>query len=187
MSDRFLTIPNILTVLRIILVPVTLILICKDLMLWALLTFLVACGTDMIDGHIARKYNMISKIGIWLDPLADKLMALGVVVTFAFCKIIPFWVLFTLLGKELIMLIGGVIIMHNGFSTPSNKYGKIAAFIMNASVAACFIYQLPWWNDYYLYFLYFGLALSVSSMVQYAVKNAHLLFEKNTENSNVQK
>ncbi len=185
MNKSNFNIPNILSVIRLMLVPTTVLLIVNDQMIWALFTFLVACITDLIDGYIARKYDLITKLGIWLDPLADKLMSLAVVITFTVCSIIPMWVLIVLLSKELIMLIGGLFIIKNGFSTPSNKFGKVAAFIMNTAVASCFIYQIPWWNACYTYFLYFGLALSVLSMVQYAVKNGHLLFEKATADNNL--
>lgn len=182
MKNGNLNVPNILTVIRILLVPAAIILITENMMLWALFVFLAACITDLIDGYVARKYNIITKLGIWLDPLADKLMALGVVITFVFCGIIPAWVIITLLAKEVIMLGGGLIIIKNGFSTPSNKFGKVAAFIMNTSIAACFIYQIEWWNAYYLYFVYLGLALSVFSMLQYAVKNGRLMFKKSDNN-----
>lgn len=182
MKNGNLNVPNILCIIRILCVPLTIVLIAYDHMIWSLVSFLFACLTDMVDGHIARKYNIITKLGIWLDPLADKLMALGVIITFSICNIIPYWVLIVLLSKELIMIIGGWLIMRNGFSTPSNKFGKAAAFIMNTSIAACFLYKIEWWNPYYRYFVYFGLAFSVFSMIQYAIKNGHLLFEKKSDN-----
>ena len=182
MNTGNFNIPNILSVIRLMLIPVTVLFIVNDDMTWALVLFLIACITDLVDGYVARKYNLITKLGIWLDPLADKLMAIGVIVSFVICEIIPFWVIIVLLSKELIMILGGYFIIKNGFTTPSNKFGKIAAFIMNTSIASCFLYKISWWNPYYKYFVYFGLALSVLSMVQYAIKNGHLLFKKNPEN-----
>ncbi len=185
MSTKNFNVPNILSVFRLLLVPVAIVLIVKSaaersqiILTWALACFLLACITDLVDGYVARKFKLISRLGMWLDPLADKLMSLGVVCAFAFSGIMPIWVMIVLLSKELIMLIGGFFIIRNGHNIPSNKFGKIAAFIMNVAVAACFICYIPWWCDYYLYFVYFGLALSVLSMVQYAVKNGKKLFYK---------
>ena len=75
-------VPNILSMIRLCMIPATVILIVYDRLLWGLAVFITAELTDLLDGYIARKYNLITKLGSWLDPLADKLMALAVLITF---------------------------------------------------------------------------------------------------------
>lgn len=175
MEKSEFNLPNILTMIRIILVPVVLVLIFKDLMIPALIVFLVACFTDLADGYIARQYNLITKTGIWLDPLADKMMAVGVLIAFTVRGIVPVWVVAVIFAKELIMITGGAILLKKKKSAPSNKFGKIASFLLNASIASGFFYQ--YWAPYYLYAIYVALVFAVFALVQYGIRNAHMFFE----------
>lgn len=173
MSDNYLNVPNALTVLRILMIPVTAVLIFRDSMIWALAVFLLACGTDLLDGYLARKYHLTTKLGIWLDPLADKLMAITVLVCFTVRGILPLFVPVVIIVKELLLLAGGAVVLRRGAVTPSNKFGKIAALLLNTSIATGFFYQ--YWAPYYLWGVYVALAVSVFAFVQYAVVNGHLL------------
>ena len=176
MSDNYLNVPNALTVLRILMIPVTAVLIFRDSMIWALAVFLLACGTDLLDGYLARKYHLTTKLGIWLDPLADKLMAVSVIVTFTIRGILPPFVMIVVFAKEFLMLLGGVIILGRGHVTPANKFGKIAALLLNISIGSGFLYE--YLSPYYLYATYVALAAVIVAFVQYAAKNGHLIFEK---------
>ena len=80
-NNQFWTIPNVLTLVRLLLIPVVVLLAVRDQMIWGGVTFILVCMTDLLDGYIARKYHMVSKVGIWLDPVADKLMAISVIIT----------------------------------------------------------------------------------------------------------
>jgi len=175
-AKEICTVPNLLSLIRLALVPVTMTLIFKAKMIAALVVFALAEITDMVDGFIARKYNLISKVGIFLDPLADKLMSVGVVLSFTICRIMPLPVIIILMVKELLMLIGGIIIMKKGYSAPSNKLGKACAFIMNLAIATGFFCIYPAWAKIYPYVIYVGLAFSVLAMVQYLLKNYQLVF-----------
>ena len=70
-NNQFWTIPNVLTLVRLLLIPVVVLLAVRDQMIWGGVTFILVCMTDLLDGYIARKYHMVSKVGIWLDPVAD--------------------------------------------------------------------------------------------------------------------
>ena len=172
-------IPNILSVIRILLIPVTVMLILKGTMTPALIVFLIACFTDLADGHIARKYNFISRTGMWLDPLADKLMAVSVLVTFAVRDIIPLFVVITIFAKELLMIIGGMIVVSKKRNAPANKFGKFASFLLNTAIGTGFFYLK--WSPWYLYGVYVALAFAVFAFVQYAVKNWKLMFAPVTD------
>lgn len=176
MSQKNFNLPNILTFLRLAMVPVTVCLILSDQTIAAFAVFLAACLTDLLDGYIARKYNLTTKLGIWLDPLADKMMAVAVIVCFTIEGILPLAILIIVFAKEFLMLLGGFIILRKGHVTPSNKFGKIAALLLNISIASGFLHE--YWYPYYLYATYVAVAAVLVAFVQYAIVNGHLLFEK---------
>ena len=170
-----LTIPNILTILRLALVPVVIILIYYDMTITALIIYLFACATDLLDGFIARRFNMITEEGMLLDPLADKLMSVGAVIAFTVIRnadgthVVPIIILIIIIAKEALMIGGGVFLYYRNIVTPSNIFGKIAAFTFNTAVAFTFLYKIvsPW----HIYFLWFALALTVAALLQYAYFN----------------
>ena len=127
-----------LTLIRLLLIPVVVLLAVKGQMTLGGITFILVCMTDLLDGYIARKYGMITKVGIWLDPVADKLMAISVIITFTAMGVVPLWVTITLFVKDGLLLLGGALALKNGNSTPSDLFGKISAFLLNTSIAAGF-------------------------------------------------
>lgn len=143
-----MTIPNILTIIRIILVPLYLFVfytVEKNKILYAGIIYILAGLTDVLDGRIARKYNMISKLGAALDPLADKLMTFAILISFTSAKLIPLWVLLILGIKEILMIIGGffIYLFKEKRVLPSNKYGKIATVSFYAAILSI-VFKLPW-------------------------------------------
>lgn len=126
-----MNIPNILTTIRFILIPIFIVLFYSNLdnnVLFATYVFILAGITDVLDGYIARNYNMITKYGTVLDPLADKLMLITVLICFTTKDYIPIWII-TIVGiKELLMILGGLFLYYNMNKTvvPANKLGKIA-------------------------------------------------------------
>lgn len=142
-----MNIPNILTIIRICLVPLYLFVfytVEKNALLYAGLIYILAGVTDVLDGRIARKYNMISKLGAALDPLADKLMTFAVLISFTSANLIPSWVLLVLGIKEILMIIGGFIlyIFMEKRVLPSNKYGKIATVSFYAAILSI-VFKIP--------------------------------------------
>lgn len=174
-------IPNILSMIRLLLVPPTVALIVLNKMVPALILFLVACATDLLDGWIARHYNMKTVLGTWLDPLADKLMAICVLVSFTLveAQILPWYVTLAILLKEMLMLIGGIFVVYNGYATPSNRWGKLAALVLNVCIGAGFLYE--YFTPWYLYATYVALVLVWAAFIQYAIKNMPMVFHKNTQ------
>lgn len=134
-----MNIPNVLTILRIILVPVYLYLFYstgEERLVYAGTAFILAGITDILDGHIARKYDQITDLGVVLDPLADKLMTFAVLISFTTAKLIPCWILLIIGLKEIIMITGGLILyLFKGNQVlPSNKFGKMAILFFYASI-----------------------------------------------------
>ena len=173
-KENIITVPNILALIRLLLVPVVFVLIMKDEYILALVLFLIACLTDLADGYIARHYNLVTQLGTFLDPLADKCMAVMVIIGFTLKGVLPLWITIVIFVKELLMLIGGLLAAkHAKKVLPSNKFGKVAAFIFNASIATCFLHM--YLNPFYKWFIAIALVGSVASLVQYALKNKDLL------------
>lgn len=134
-----MTLPNIITIFRIFLIPVYLYVFfggAENSVLIAGLIFMLAGVSDVLDGYIARRYNLTSKLGAVLDPFADKLMSFTVLVTFTIIGLIPLWILIPMVLKELVMVIGAglLYLKHSNAVIPSNKYGKIATFSLYAAI-----------------------------------------------------
>lgn len=184
MNRISLTVPNIITMFRFALVPVTAILICYGMTISALVTYIIACTTDIIDGFIARRLNQITEEGILLDPLADKLMAVFAIVAFTVIKVVPPILLIVILAKEALMIGGAVFLYYRKIVTPSNIFGKGAAVLFNAAIALIFFYKLfedkdPW----HIYVLSFATFIMVVALLQYAYFNMYKNFKKEPSKS----
>ena len=135
-SDRVLTIPNIISFARLVGVPVFLGLILAGRDVAAIILLALASFSDLIDGRIARRFNQISRLGQVLDPAADRLYILATVVGLAARQIIPVWLLVLLVGRDL--MLAGLLpaLRRRGYtSLPVNFIGKAATF--------CLLYALP--------------------------------------------
>ena len=119
-----MNLPNLLSLLRIILTPLFIIFLFSDDKLLALIIFAVAAITDAYDGHLARKYNQITPQGKFLDPLADKILVLSAFFSFAFIGIIDFWMVGIITFRD--MFITGLrwIISNKGFEFVTSKLSK---------------------------------------------------------------
>lgn len=142
-----MNIPNLLTLLRIFLVPTYLIVFFSGLenrFLLAGLIFILAGISDVLDGSIARKYNLVTKLGVVLDPIADKMMTFAVLISYTIAGIIPPWILIALGIKEVVMLLGGGVLylFKDKQVVPSNAYGKIATVSFYAATLSV-VFKLP--------------------------------------------
>ncbi|MDN6637275.1 MAG: CDP-alcohol phosphatidyltransferase family protein, partial [Yaniella sp.] len=102
-SDDWLTIPNLVTFVRFLLVPVFVWLMFHDEYWDALITLIVLFSTDWIDGFLARKLNQVSAVGKWLDPLADRLSLWVVIITIVLSGLAPLWLVFALVVPDLVL------------------------------------------------------------------------------------
>lgn len=127
-------VPNILSSIRICLVPVFALAYYTEsgsIKIYAAAVYALASFTDFLDGYIARKYNLISNLGKILDPLGDKLMTLTVLVCITIDQVIPVWAVVIAVLKELLMLLGGIIIRkkEGGEIPSSNIIGKTSTVV----------------------------------------------------------
>ncbi len=135
------TIPNLLSVIRILLIPVFAVLFYKQEYGWAILTLVLSGLSDFFDGKIARKFNQISALGKMLDPVADKLtqVTLAVLLFISFNKaqdetLKAFsWVFLVFIVKEIVMVLGGAVMLACGIRPGAAEiYGKVATFAFYA-------------------------------------------------------
>lgn len=125
-----LNLPNTISAIRILLVPVFL------WMFWyssghhilpGMFILAVAGITDIIDGHLARKYNLITPLGKILDPMADKLMILAVMTSLFLVGRFPFWLVVLIVFKELLLVVGSFfVVIREKAEISANVYGKAA-------------------------------------------------------------
>jgi cardiolipin synthase len=103
-------VPNLLTLIRIILTPLFVFLLQKNYFTMALSVFVVAGITDALDGFIARQFNQRTKLGAQLDPLADKLLLLSSYISLAILEIIPQWLMAIVITRDVLIMLGIAIL-----------------------------------------------------------------------------
>ena len=175
MSSRIVTVPNLLTVFRMVLIPVFVSLLFYQRFVIALGVFIVAGVTDGLDGLLARRFNQKSQLGTILDPIADKLMLVTAFVVLSMRSVfpqpvpshlpIPFWVTVAVISRDVFILVGAaainVVTGFRGFR-PS-LLGKINTVIQIAAIGIImFAASVPYGTGYYLPTLYatvFGFAI----------------------------
>ena len=132
------TIPNLLSVLRIIMIPIFAVLFYKDMIAWAVFVLFLSGLSDFLDGKIARKFNQISNLGKLLDPIADKMtqITIAIMLYFEFRKssdelVNTFsWIFLIFLIKEALMVVGGAVMIMFGLKPVAAEMpGKIATFV----------------------------------------------------------
>lgn len=135
-SSRVLTLPNLLSFARLLLVPVFLILILQGQDGFALLVLIISSVTDFLDGKIARGFNQVSRLGQLLDPAADRLFIFAALIGLAVRGVIPWWLLAVIVGRDVMLLVLGIILANYGYGPlPVHHLGKVATF--------CLFYALP--------------------------------------------
>jgi len=142
---KILNVPNVLTMLRMVMIPVFIyvfFLPIKNSMLWAALVYALAAITDYFDGMIARKYNLITNFGKLFDPLADKLLQIAAVACMVIADVMPAWFLVFYLVKEAIQIIGGAFLLKSGVVVSANIFGKVASVLFYVATVACLLFDM---------------------------------------------
>ena len=136
-TDRLWTVPNALSVLRLLGVPLFLwLLLGPHADVWALVILALSGFTDWLDGVLARRLNQTSQIGAMLDPLADRLYILATLVGLVLRHVIPWWLAVVLVGRDVVLGIALIFLRRVGYGPPAVHYlGKAATF--------CLLYAFP--------------------------------------------
>ena len=161
-------VPNILTMLRLLLIPIFWVLMmARDNETAALIVFVTASLTDLLDGYIARHYNQITDWGKLFDPLADKLMVISVMLSLVIKGAVPVVILVILLLKEVLMIIGGALMLHYKVVVYAKPIGKVAQFVVVVGLILCF-FRARFAAPIHLYVLWVGIGLTLIALVFYA-------------------
>lgn len=167
----FKYVPNILTILRFIFIPIILYFILIGNYVLGFVFFTISGLTDILDGFIARKFNLISNFGKLMDPLADKLTQISVLATLVTVKIIPVWILAIVIFKELIMVVGASFLYGKDVVVYSKWYGKLATVLFYvAIVISLFTKQFNitgFWVNFSFIIYCIALTSTVFSLVMY--------------------
>ena len=171
--------PNWLTILRILLIPVFVTLLVYRRAGWALLVFCLASLTDLLDGYIARSQGRQTRLGAFLDPMADKLLLTSGFVTLTWLKVIPFWITAVVVSRDLVLSIG-VLVIHvaGGTVHPAPTWiGKMSTVFQMATVlaamASVYFHLVPAAVTTLLAWV--TAAFTVTSGLQYLVRGLHQL------------
>lgn len=162
-----LNIPNLLSLFRIFAIPFYIYFFLVDEYILSGIIFIIAVSTDLIDGYIARKLNMQTKLGKLIDPLADKLTVISILSLLIYVDFIPKFVAFILLTRELIIFFSSSIayLLGKNFINPS-LLGKISIAILYIALAARILNI----NSFSNFLLYLVIPLNLISAIDYFVK-----------------
>lgn len=125
------TIPNVLSMLRLLLVPVFLILVVRGAYVAALIVLVVASLSDLLDGYLARRFDQVTRLGQLLDPAADRLYIFAALVGLAANGLVPWWIVFVIVARDVMLLVLGVVLANHGYGPlPVHQLGKAATFAL---------------------------------------------------------
>lgn len=161
-------IPNILTVLRFVLIPFAVAYMLNDQYIMAI-TFICISGlTDVLDGAIARKFNFITNFGKLIDPLADKVTQLSLLGTLVLKDIVPLWILIIVLFKEAAMVAGASFLYGKELVVSSKWYGKAATVLFYLAIILSMVFREFNINNIFVLILYYiAVAMTIFSLIMY--------------------
>ena len=175
-----MNLPNKLTMFRVILIPFFVVFMLVDITLYdkwiALAIFIIASLTDLLDGKIARKYNLVTNFGKFMDPLADKLLVCSALICLVALDKIPAWMVIVIIAREFIISGFRLIASDNGVVIAASYWGKfkttfqmVMICLMIADIAAISVLTTV--------VMWVALVLTVVSLVDYLVKNKDVMKE----------
>ena len=152
MASQMRHVPNLITLLRLGLVPALAYCIARQAYAAAAAIFLAAALSDLVDGYVARRFAVVSKLGALLDPVADKLNMLVATVGLAWQEQIPMWLAIAVVGRDVLIVCGalayrlvrGQLTMNPTFLGKANTFVEFAVLLMALAAAAGWIPEGPW-------------------------------------------
>lgn len=173
-----MNLPNKLTMLRVLLIPVFVVFMLVDITAFdkwiALGIFVVASLTDLADGKIARKYNLVTNFGKFMDPLADKLLVCSAMIALIELGNIPAWIVIVIIAREFIISGFRLIASDNDVVIAASYWGKFKTTFQMVMVILM-IADIPALGILTTIIMYIALVLTIVSLVDYLVKNWHVM------------
>ena len=167
-----MNLPNKLTILRVCMIPFFVAALLWDegdsqtMRVIADVIFIAASLTDMLDGKIARKYNLVTNFGKIMDPFADKLLVLTALIYLAIAGTIPGWPVIIIIGRELLVTSLRALAADNGIILAARNLGKFKTVSQMLAIICLII----GWQLVGLILLYIAVALTIISLVDYLVQ-----------------
>jgi CDP-diacylglycerol--glycerol-3-phosphate 3-phosphatidyltransferase len=176
-----MNLPNKLTLFRVFLIPFFVVFLLLDnqnpAFKWiALVIFVVASLTDLLDGKIARKYNLVTNFGKFMDPLADKLLVCSAMICLIDLERIPSWVVLIIIAREFIISGFRLVASDNGVVIAASYWGKFKTTFQMIMVILM-IANIPQLSLLSTIVMWVALALTIISLVDYLVKNKDVMRE----------
>lgn len=179
-----MNLPNKLTVFRVILIPFfVFFLLYPEFSGYgnyvATGIFIIASLTDFADGKIARKYNLVTDFGKFMDPLADKLLVCAALICLVDMRKLPAWIVIIIISREFIISGFRLIAADNGIVIAASYWGKFkTAFQMVMIIALILDFDHPAFHIFETALIYIALILTVVSLIDYLMKNKNVLKEQ---------
>ena len=179
-----MNLPNKLTIFRVILIPFFVFFVlapyfpeCGKYI--AVAIFIIASLTDLLDGKIARKYNLVTNFGKFMDPLADKLLVCSALICLVSNGKLPAWIVIIIISREFIISGFRLIASDNGIVIAAGYWGKFkTTFQMLMVIVLSLDIGTPFFDMLGLVLTYVALALTIISLVDYLVRNKDVLKEQ---------
>lgn len=177
-----MNLPNKLTILRVIMIPFFVVALLYDggenqtLRYVAAAIFIIASLTDMLDGKIARKYNLVTNFGKFMDPLADKLLVCSALICLVELKELPAWMVIVIISREFIISGFRLVASDNGVVIAASYWGKFKTTFQMIAVVLL-ILGIPSLSMVTTAVVWIALVLTVISLVDYIAKNVNVLKE----------
>ena len=165
-----MTVPNLITTIRIILTPIFVIYLIDDELLSALIVFVLCGVSDGVDGMVARLFNQKSRLGTYLDPLADKIVLVTAYVVLSVSHLLPSWLAVTVLARDVIILLGVLVmaLQHVDFNIRPSILSKITTCLQFITVIAVLgrgYLKLP--SELHVFLLYVTAVFTIGSGLHY--------------------
>lgn len=177
-----MNLPNKLTILRIIMIPFFVLFMLLDggvsqtYRYIAAVIFIVASFTDLLDGKIARKYNLVTNFGKFMDPLADKLLVGSGLICFVGLGQLPAWFVIIIISREFIISGFRLVASDNGVVIAASYWGKFKT-VSQMIMSVLLIVNIPALSILTTIFSVIALVLTVVSLIDYIAKNYRVLTE----------
>ncbi len=183
-----MNLPNKLTILRIVLIPFFVFFMLTEIVpytFWiAEIIFIVASLTDTADGMIARKYNLITNFGKFMDPLADKMLVSSAFICLVALQRIPAWIVIVIIGREFIISGFRLVASDNGIVIAASYWGKFKTTFQMLAIIVLILNlgeTYPAMHIIEQILIYVALILTIVSLVDYIAKNLDVLKEGGSE------
>ena len=180
-----MNLPNKLTIFRVILIPFFVVFLLLDpsnqtYRYIADAIFIIASLTDTLDGKIARKYNLVTNFGKFMDPLADKLLVSAAMICLIATGQLAAWIVIVIISREFIISGFRLIASDNGIVIAASYWGKFkTVFQMLMIIALIANIQMPFFTVLGTILIYVALVLTIVSLIDYIIKNKDVLKEQN--------